>query len=56
MLAEATVNESGLGAMDTNELERALAGKSTYVDFRSRKPISTYSRRRSPVKWNCFSS
>jgi len=33
-LAEATVNESGLGAMDTNELERALAGKSTYVDFR----------------------
>jgi zinc protease len=34
MLAEATVNESGLGAMDTDELERALAGKSTYVDFR----------------------
>jgi len=34
LLAEATVNESGLGAMDTNELERALAGKSTYIDFR----------------------
>ena len=34
LLAEATVNESGLGAMDTNELERALAGKSTTVDFR----------------------
>ena len=34
LLAEATVNESGLGAMDTNELEQALAGKSTYVDFR----------------------
>lgn len=34
LLAEATVDESGLGAMDTNELEQALAGKSTYVDFR----------------------
>ncbi len=34
LLAEATVNESGLGAMDTNELKRALAGKSTYVDFK----------------------
>jgi zinc protease len=34
MLAEATVNESGLGAMDTDELKRALTGKSTYVDFR----------------------
>jgi zinc protease len=34
LLAEATINESGLGAMDTSELDRALAGKSTYVDFR----------------------
>lgn len=34
LLAEATVAESGLGVMDTNELERALAGKSTFVDFR----------------------
>ena len=34
LLAEATVNESGLGSMNTNELERALAGKSTYVEFR----------------------
>lgn len=34
LLAEATVNESGLGAMGTNELEQALAGKSTYLDFR----------------------
>ncbi|MCB2147558.1 MAG: insulinase family protein [Deltaproteobacteria bacterium] len=34
LLAEATVNESGLGTMDTNEIERALAGKSTYIDFR----------------------
>ena len=34
LIAEATVNESGLGAMDTNELEQALAGKSTTVDFR----------------------
>lgn len=34
LLAEATINESGLGAMNTNELDRALAGKSTYVDFR----------------------
>ena len=33
LLAEATINESGLGAMDTNELERALAGTSTSVDF-----------------------
>ena len=33
LIAEATVNESGLGTMDTNELKRALAGKSTYVDF-----------------------
>ena len=34
LLAEATVNESGLGGMNSNELEQALAGKSTYVDFR----------------------
>ncbi len=34
LLAQATINESGLGAMDTNELRRALAGKSTTVDFR----------------------
>jgi zinc protease len=34
MLTEATINESGLGSLDSNELERALAGKSTYVDFR----------------------
>lgn len=33
LLAEATVDESGLGAMDTDELERALAGRSTSVDF-----------------------
>ena len=34
LLAEATLNESGLGKMNSNELEQALAGKSTYVDFR----------------------
>ena len=34
LLAEATVNESGLGRMDTHEIERALAGKSTTTDFR----------------------
>ncbi|BBO89098.1 M16 family metallopeptidase [Desulfosarcina ovata] len=34
LLAEPTVNESGLGGMDTDKLERAMAGKSTYVDFR----------------------
>lgn len=34
LLAESTVNESGLGAMDTDELERALAGGSTTVDFK----------------------
>ncbi len=34
LLAEATVNESGLGRMETHEIEQALAGKSTYTDFR----------------------
>ena len=34
LLAEATVNQSGLGGMNADELARALAGKSTYVDFR----------------------
>ena len=33
-IAEELIGESGLGAMDSDELERALAGKSTYVDFR----------------------
>lgn len=33
LLAEATINESGLGAMNTNQLERALAGTSTSLDF-----------------------
>lgn len=33
LLTEATVNESGLGALDTDQLERALAGTSTTVDF-----------------------
>lgn len=33
LLAEATINESGLGALNSNELERALAGTSTSVDF-----------------------
>ncbi|MBC2745097.1 MAG: insulinase family protein, partial [Desulfosarcina sp.] len=37
LLAEATVNESGLGVLDTNELEGVLAGKSTYVDFRIKR-------------------
>jgi zinc protease len=34
LITEATVNESGLGRMDTDQLKRALAGNSTYVDFR----------------------
>ncbi|WP_054700124.1 M16 family metallopeptidase [Desulfosarcina cetonica] len=34
LLTGPTLDESGLGGMDTNALERALAGKSTYVDFR----------------------
>ncbi|BBO71923.1 peptidase M16 [Desulfosarcina alkanivorans] len=34
LLAEATMDESGLGQMGSNELAQALAGKSTYVDFR----------------------
>ncbi len=33
LLGETTVAESGLGAMDTHQLEQALAGKSTQVDF-----------------------
>ena len=32
-LAEATVAESALGGMDSDQLERALAGRSTTVDF-----------------------
>jgi zinc protease len=34
MLAEGTLEESGLGRMDSEELARAMAGTSTYVDFR----------------------
>ena len=34
LVAEEVIGESGLGVLDTDELERALAGKSTYVDFR----------------------
>ena len=37
LLGEATIDESGFGAMDANQLEQALAGKSTYVDFRIRE-------------------
>ncbi len=37
LLGEATVNESGLGSMDPTQLEQALAGTSTYVDFRIRE-------------------
>lgn len=33
LLAETTVNESGLGAMDSDSLRRALSGKSTRVHF-----------------------
>jgi zinc protease len=32
-LSEAVINESGLGAIDSDEIEKALAGKSTRVDF-----------------------
>ncbi len=34
LLAEEVIGESGLGTMDSDTLERALTGKSTYVDFR----------------------
>jgi len=34
LLAEGTMNESGLGGLKSNALERALAGKSTYTDFK----------------------
>jgi len=37
LLSEATIDESGFGAMDANQLKKALAGKSTYVDFRIRE-------------------
>jgi zinc protease len=33
MLGASTVNESGFGAMDNEQLERALAGKNTSLDF-----------------------
>lgn len=32
-LSEAVINESGLGELDKDEMEKALAGKSTRVDF-----------------------
>lgn len=32
-LSEAVINESGLGDLDKDEIEKALAGKSTRVDF-----------------------
>jgi len=34
LIGEATMNESGLGQLNTSQLEQALAGKSTGVDFR----------------------
>ena len=37
LLGEATMDESGFGAMTANHLEQALAGKSTYVNFRIRE-------------------
>ncbi|MGD9308629.1 MAG: insulinase family protein [Desulfosarcina sp.] len=37
LLAEDAINESGFDSLDTTQLERALAGKSTYVDFRIRE-------------------
>ncbi len=33
LLSEAVINESGLGELDRDEMERALAGKSARVDF-----------------------
>ena len=41
-MSEATVNESGLGELDTDELERALAGTSTTVDFSIREGYFNY--------------
>jgi len=37
MLAEAVLNKSGLGGLSENELERALAGKNTSVNFNIRE-------------------
>ncbi|MDL2275220.1 insulinase family protein [Desulfosarcina sp. OttesenSCG-928-G10] len=37
LLTQPTVDESGLGGMAADALERALAGKSTYVDLRIRE-------------------
>jgi len=42
LLGEATVDESGLGSLDTSQLERALAGKRTVVDFRIRETHSGF--------------
>jgi zinc protease len=33
LLTESVINESGLGALEKDELERALAGKNTFVTF-----------------------
>jgi zinc protease len=43
LLAEATINESGLGTMDTEELARALAGTSTELDFNIAEGYFDYS-------------
>ena len=43
LLAEATINESGLGALNSNELERALAGTSTSVEFSIMEAYFNYS-------------
>lgn len=42
LLGEATMDESGLGALDTSQLERALAGKRTGVDLRIRETHSGF--------------
>lgn len=42
LLGEATMDESGLGSLDTSQLERALAGKRTAVDFRVRETHSGF--------------
>jgi len=42
LLGEATMDESGLGSLDTSQLERALAGKRTDVDFRVQETHSGF--------------
>ena len=50
LLSEATIAESGFGTMDANQLEQALAGKSTDVAFRIRETHNSLFARTVPAE------